>query len=173
MHKTKISKEEINKCYKFAKAQVKGSYSIYKYRNNGTSPSKVIRDITIGKIAEIAVCKALGTTSPDFNIYPTKQKSHDADLHLGSTKIHVKSFCTTGWIGSWVYDKKCDTEGLHALCEVKPTSQGCIVSFWLYRACDIQEWFMPTIKQQKGKVAVYQRHLQKYCEEATIHEQKE
>lgn len=65
-------------------------------KRSQASTTKILIDITCGKIAELAVAKMLGSscTQPDFKIYSAKRKSFDADLVYKKFNIHVKSQLT-------------------------------------------------------------------------------
>jgi hypothetical protein len=94
--KIKINSEDFAKCVEFAHECVNTNMSAYKRRNQGDK-NKVISDISVGKIAEIAVHqylinhKNVTCSYPDFMIYGASKKSFDADLYTKKYNIHVKS----------------------------------------------------------------------------------
>jgi hypothetical protein len=94
--KIKISDSDFEKCMQFAHDSVHTNMQAYKRRNQGDS-NKVISDIGVGKVAEIAVyeyltnIKKVQCTTPDFAIYGKNQKSYDCDLQTDKYRIHVKA----------------------------------------------------------------------------------
>ena len=87
--KINISKYNYNKCVEFANKQLKTSAKLYAYRGE-SKKDKIIYDIIVGKLAELAVCKFLKSSKPDFTIYERKKKSYGRDLRLGKLRVHVK-----------------------------------------------------------------------------------
>jgi hypothetical protein len=64
--------------------------------NNYPNMNKIVKDITIGKLAEIYAHKILypfypNLTLPDFTIYPKGKKSFSADLSDITTDLSVKA----------------------------------------------------------------------------------
>jgi hypothetical protein len=94
--KIKITDEDFEKCMQFAHDSVSTNMQAYKRRNQGDQ-NKVISDIGVGKVAEIAVheyltnVKKVKCTYPDFAIYGKNQKSYECDLKTDKYRIHVKS----------------------------------------------------------------------------------
>ena len=80
--KVKISKYNYNKCVDFANKQLKTSADLYAYRGEAKK-EKIVYDIIVGKLAELAVCKFLKSSKPDFTIYERRKKSYGPDLRLG------------------------------------------------------------------------------------------
>ena len=87
--KVKISKYNYNKCVDFATKQLKTSKDLYTYRGENKK-EKIVYDIIVGKLAELAVCKFLKCSKPDFTIYERRKKSYGPDLRLGNLRVHVK-----------------------------------------------------------------------------------
>ena len=87
--KVKISKYNYNKCVDFANKQLKTSSDLYAYRGE-SKKEKMAYDIIVGKLAELAVCKFLKCSKPDFTIYERRKKSYSPDLRLGNLRVHVK-----------------------------------------------------------------------------------
>ena len=87
--KVKISKYNYNKCVEFANKQLKTSADLYAYRGEAKK-DKIVYDIIVGKLAELAVCKFLKSSKPDFTIYERRKKSYGPDLRIGNLRIHVK-----------------------------------------------------------------------------------
>jgi len=84
----------------------------YSQRNKQASSSKLMRDIQMGKMGEVAASKYLKENfdldfKADFKIYAIKDKSFDADL---GSKIHVKS-CNMKW-RSWTFQYANGTDPL-------------------------------------------------------------
>ena len=87
--KIKVSKYNYNKCVDFANKQLKTSKALYTYRGENKK-EKIVYDIIVGKLAELAVTKFLKCSKPDFTIYERRKKSYSPDLRLGNLRIHVK-----------------------------------------------------------------------------------
>ena len=87
--KIKISKYNYNKCVDFANKQLKTSADLYSYRGEAKK-EKIVYDIIVGKLAELAVTKFLKCSKPDFTIYERRKKSYGPDLRLGNLRVHVK-----------------------------------------------------------------------------------
>jgi hypothetical protein len=94
----KISDSEYNKCLRFSKKVVDTNIDCYARRNQ-TDKEKIIDDILVGKIAEIASEKLLTArgiehSETDLNVYSVGGKSFDPDLYgwteWRSWKFHVK-----------------------------------------------------------------------------------
>ena len=94
----KISDAEYNRCLRFSKKVVDTNIDCYSRRNQ-TDKEKIIDDILVGKIAEIASEKLLTArgmehSETDLNIYDVGGKSFDPDLYgwteRHSWKFHVK-----------------------------------------------------------------------------------
>jgi hypothetical protein len=105
----KTTKEEQKKCIDFVKACYPTNRDCYAKRGQNDK-TKVMSDNLVGKLAEIAVWRLLGTEEPDFEIYTeSHRKSFDADLRRKDVDIHVK--CQTAaqakWAGlSWTFQKQ-------------------------------------------------------------------
>lgn len=105
---------QYKKCADFAQQQIATSRAHYKRRNQSNS-SRIVKQITDGKMGEILTAKYLRTigfvcNEPDFEIYSSKQKSFEADLFCGQGKIkqhvHVKtqnSQSAARYGASWVF----------------------------------------------------------------------
>lgn len=105
---------QYKKCAEFAQQQIATSRAHYKRRNQSNS-SRIVKQITDGKMGEILTAKYLRTigfvcNEPDFEIYSSKQKSFEADLFCGQGKIkqhvHVKtqnSQSAARYGASWVF----------------------------------------------------------------------
>jgi hypothetical protein len=90
-----ISDDDLKKCQSFAKKVVKTNADCYARRNQ-TDLDKIIDDITVGKIAEVAASKLLKArgmeySEVDYEIYQTWGKSFDPDLY-GWTERHEWKF---------------------------------------------------------------------------------
>ena len=107
-----LSLEEIMKCRKFALNVVETNLEKYKQRNQ-FNKKKIIKDIYVGKKAEIAAWKylsnsGLNVNEPDFEIYGAKRKSFDADIkdNDNDCNYHVKSMTKESadtWGLSWSF----------------------------------------------------------------------
>ena len=87
--KVKISKYNYNKCVDYPNKQLKTSKDLYTFRGENKK-EKIVYDIIVGKLAELAVCKFLKCSKPDFTIYERRKKSYGPDLRLGNLRVHVK-----------------------------------------------------------------------------------
>lgn len=88
------------------------STSVDEYQKRGQADQdKIMKDVYTGKIAEFMVFKWLKqkgkqATIPDLQIYEAGQKSFDADIVSGETKIHVKSHVVNeNYPVSWLFQK--------------------------------------------------------------------
>lgn len=94
--KIKLKAADKKLCQKFASSQISSSKNCYSYRGESRS-SKILKDINIGKLGEIAAYRYLVQRGflippPDFNIYERSKKSFDADLtSMCGNHFHVKS----------------------------------------------------------------------------------
>lgn len=91
----KFQQRDIERCEEFANQQVHTSISHYRKRKQGNE-SKIITDITTGKLGEIATHRVLRrhglhAQAPDFEIYESRQKSFDADITWNEYAFHCKS----------------------------------------------------------------------------------
>ena len=94
--KIQLSKYYINKCWQFAEESVDSSLNHYRARNQNARRNKIIQDICVGKMGELAVyfyLERLEPSKPDFQIYTRANKSFDPDLLTAkrSLRIHCKS----------------------------------------------------------------------------------
>lgn len=92
---------EVSLCEEFAQNSVDTHLTHYKARGQ-SSRDKIIRDITVGKMGEVALfnylshSKCNNPTPPDFEIYKGRRKkfSSDIELHVAGITphpIHVKT----------------------------------------------------------------------------------
>jgi hypothetical protein len=114
-----LTAAEIATCRAFAEACYETNADEYARRNQDNR-SKIVYDITIGKMAELAVYgfltdeRRVACAAPDFGIYPAHQKSYGADLTFtgkdGVTyDLHVKSQDQeqgNRFGKSWMFQKK-------------------------------------------------------------------
>lgn len=131
----KINDEQYAKCFQFSKKVVDTNLDCYARRNQ-TDKEKIIDDILVGKLAEIASEKLLAArgiehSETDLNIYSVGGKSFDPDLYgwteWKSWKFHVKCMKHENaerWGLSWSFQAKdhivsdpCDDEYI-ILCEM-------------------------------------------------------
>jgi hypothetical protein len=93
-----IKYQEVDKCKSFANRVVKTNFDCYRNRNQ-TNLDKIIDDITVGKIAEVASVKLMDArgiqhSGIDFHVYGKNGKSYDPDIYGWSErydwKFHVK-----------------------------------------------------------------------------------
>ena len=90
-----VPKQDAALCYEFAVKSVDSNMSEYVQRSQANR-TKVISDIYIGKMAEMAVCrffysKEIRCSYPDFKVYNGFRKNYTPDLKLDKTcGIHVK-----------------------------------------------------------------------------------
>lgn len=138
-----LSDEEVMKCRRFALDVVDTNINKYRQRNQ-FNKRKIIKDIYVGKKAEIAAWKYLNnigveegtytsegvsTNEPDFEIYGASRKSFDSDLYdpFYKTKYHVKSMTKENaerWGLSWSFQmedplvSRPDEKDVIVLCEV-------------------------------------------------------
>ena len=111
--KIKLLKRDIDRCEKFAKDRMSGSKNLYRFRGE-LSESKMLNDIKIGAMAELAVyryfkIKGIQSTRPDLKIYDQKDKSFNADFASEIGNIHVKSQgieSAKRYGSSWLLQKK-------------------------------------------------------------------
>jgi len=100
----KLTEEEYDTCSKFAGEVVETNKDCYARRNQENVP-KIIDDIKVGKLAEVACKKLLVargmtiTTDVDFAIYGKKKKSFSSDL------------VATSGSKEWLFHVKCMKEG--------------------------------------------------------------
>lgn len=112
--KVNIGNIEYNRCVEFADLCYNTNKDEYARRNQ-FDRSKIINDIIIGKLGEIAVyhylCKKrnIECEYPDFEIYSKEYKSFDSDIRCEKYNIHVKSqnISSAEKFGdSWQFQKK-------------------------------------------------------------------
>ncbi len=90
-----VPKQDADLCYAFAVKSVDSSMSEYVQRSQANR-TKVISDIHVGKMAEMAVCrffysKGIRCSYPDFKVYNGFRKNYNPDLKLNnSVGVHVK-----------------------------------------------------------------------------------
>lgn len=90
-----VPKQDAALCYEFAVKSVDSSMSEYIQRSQANR-TKVISDIYVGKLAEMALCrffyeKQIACSYPDFKIYQGFSKRFSPDLKLNrSNGVHVK-----------------------------------------------------------------------------------
>lgn len=108
----KYSQSDLEKCHEFAVGQLGTSRDHYRRRKQGNE-SKIIQDITTGKLGEIAAHRLLRrygvhATLPDFEIYDSRGKSFNADLTWKGHEFHCKAQTEesakrygTSWILQW------------------------------------------------------------------------
>lgn len=82
-------------CVQFAVNTLETNYTHYQKRGQ-FNVSKMLNDITQGKLAEVAVYYWLQSRGnkpqePDFTRLHANQKSYDADIFCNGKKLHVKS----------------------------------------------------------------------------------
>jgi len=109
-----ISDEQYEKCLQFSNKVVKTNSDCYARRNQ-TDLEKIVDDILVGKLAEVASEKILSArgiehSETDLNIYSVGGKSFDADLYgwteRKSWKFHVKCMKRENaerWGLSWTF----------------------------------------------------------------------
>ena len=178
----KISKTWKNKCLAFASACMESNKHWYSKRNQ-TNETKIIEDIYIGKMGEVATYlyfKSLNLpcTAPDFEIYEAKQKSYSADLKQEDKYVHVKSqsMASSRRYGvSWILQcRKGDSDKLFKNCTDKDYISFCVEvegGIDLLGIMPIQELFKnnlfkePKLEYFKGiKKALYWNDIKKFIE---------
>ena len=120
-----------------------------------------------GKVAEFAVCRYLVSkgkepSQPDLNIYDIENKSYDADLICGDTKIHVKSHIVSDkYAVSWVFQKRdnliTEPSSNDFLALVVFDKKGSY--FYLVKASDVT--YKAPLKEElrNNKVCIYESDL--------------
>jgi len=105
---------QYKQCSVFAEKQITTSRAHYKRRNQSNS-TRIVKQITDGKMGEIIAARYLRNNgfdcnNPDFEIYSSRKKSFEADLFCGqgNTKqnVHVKtqnSQSAARYGSSWVF----------------------------------------------------------------------
>ena len=131
-------------------------------KNDGHGRSRRIEQVMMGKMAEEAVCQALGTTAPDYAHYARGTRMTDADLDLDGLRIHVKACSMTRC--DWVADPASDrivTNPLHndviVMCRVDPDT-AVVELVGIAAASDlVGKWQEPSTDwmAKKGKKALY------------------
>lgn len=108
----KYTQEDLEKCHEFAVGQLGTSRDHYRRRKQGNE-SKIVEDITTGKLGELAAHRLLRrhgihAKAPDFEIYDSRGKSFDADLSWKGVEFHCKAQTEesarrygTSWILQW------------------------------------------------------------------------
>lgn len=108
-----IDEETAFECENFAIKRAEGSGKLYGQRGEPRH-DKIIDDIRIGAMAEIAAYRAVKDkvkelSFPDFKIYDKKNKSFDADLTGEGVRFHVKSQSLESakkYGSSWLFQKR-------------------------------------------------------------------
>lgn len=104
--------DDIDFCVEFAEECVETNADEYARRNQNDL-DKIVTDISIGKMGEIAVYdylldRGFSPSEPDFEIYAKHQKQHDYDISTEDFDVSVKTqqyFSADRFGTSWLFQK--------------------------------------------------------------------
>jgi hypothetical protein len=163
----RLSNEDLKKCEQFANSVLKTNQGCYGSRGQGNAVA-IVRQITVGKMAELAVYHAFkrkypSILPPDFEVYQSKDKSHSADLISTKLDGHIKSQGaeeSKKYGTSWLFQKTdplivrpCNKDYL-ILCLVKYDSVDILGKIKATKVLD--RYKEPKLKHLKGnKLALY------------------
>lgn len=87
-----FSSEEISQARDFAALRTgRKDGAHYAVRSSQTNFDKILGDITVGALGEIATSRVLQTSLPDFGYLTPDKKNFSADLTKNGYDLHVKS----------------------------------------------------------------------------------